>query len=143
MPPKIGFILLTHNNPDQVIRLIATLNRMFDDPPIVCHHDFSKSDLPVDMLTKNVSLVQPHLQTGWAKFSVVEATLRAFELMYGNVNSPDWSVLLSGADYPIKSSKQILHDLASSSHDVHIHHEQINYDVYKRGEGDQSSSNAD
>jgi Core-2/I-Branching enzyme len=138
MPPAIGFILLTHNKPDQVIRLIATLNRMFDNPPIVCHHDFSKSEFPVDMLTKNVSLVSPHLQTGWAKFSVVEATLRAFELMYGNVNSPDWSILLSGADYPIKSSKQILHDLASSSYDVHMHHEQINYNVYGR---DRASSN--
>jgi hypothetical protein len=105
---------------------------MFDHPPIVCHHDFSKSDLPIDTLARNVSLVHPHLQTGWSKFSVVEAMLLALQLMYETPTSPDWFILLSGADYPIKPATQILQDLASSSYDVHIHHEQINYNAYER-----------
>jgi hypothetical protein len=33
--PTVGFVLLTHNNPVQVLRLIATLNRLFNYPPIV------------------------------------------------------------------------------------------------------------
>lgn len=82
MTLTVGFILLTHNKPHQVIRLVTVLNRMFDHPPIVCHHDFSKSELHLDPLTKNVSLVQPHLQTGWGKFSLVGAMLCALQLMY-------------------------------------------------------------
>jgi len=125
MTPIVGFILLTHKQPHQIIRLVNTLNRMFDHPPIACHHDFSKSDLPIATLASNVSLVQPHLRTGWGKFSVVEAMLRALQLMYETTTSPDWFILLSGVDYPIQPAKQILHDLASSLYDVHIHHEQI------------------
>jgi Core-2/I-Branching enzyme len=132
MIPTVGFILLTHNKPYQVVRLIDTLNRMFDNPQIVCHHDFSKTDLPLEKISKNVSFVQPHLQTGWSKFSVVEAMLGALKLMYEAPDTPDWFILLSGADYPIKSSQQILQDLASSEYDVHMHHEQINYNAYER-----------
>lgn len=130
MAPTVGFILLTHNKPHQIIRLITKLNCMFDYPPIVCHHDFSKSTLAVDFLTKNVLLVHPHLQTGWAKFSVVEAMLNALKLMYKSPK-PDWFILLSGGDYPIKPAKQILYDLASSSYDVHIKNEQIIYNAYE------------
>jgi Core-2/I-Branching enzyme len=131
MTPTVGFILLTHNRPHQITRLVKVLNHMFDYPPIVCHHDFSKSDLPTEALTKNVSLVHPHLQTGWGAFSVVEAMLRALQIMYETPTSPDWFILLSGADYPIKPAQQILQDLSSSPYDVHISHEQINYNAYE------------
>ncbi|KAM3116121.1 beta-1,6-N-acetylglucosaminyltransferase [Phormidesmis sp. 146-33] len=130
MTLTIGFILLTHNKPHQIVRLVNTLNRMFDQPTIVCHHDFSKSDLPTDQLTGNVSLVNPHLQTGWGKFSVLEAALQALSSMYEASTPPDWFVLLSGADYPIKPAKQILSDLASSSYDVYIRHTEIKYNDY-------------
>ncbi len=128
---SIGFVLLTHTKPLQIYRLINKLNRMFNYPLIVCHHDFSKCDLSVDTLSKNVLLVRPHLQTEWADFSVEEATLQALKLMYEIPDPPDWFVLLSGADYPIKSAKQILDDLTSSQYDAYIQYEQITYETYK------------
>lgn len=128
---SIGFILLTHTKPLQIYRLINTLNRMFNYPLIVCHHDFSKCDLSVDNLTKNVLVVRPHLQTEWAKFTLVEATVQALQLMYEVPDAPDWFVLLSGADYPIKTAKQILDDLASNPYDAYIQYEQITYKIYK------------
>ncbi|MEH2286473.1 beta-1,6-N-acetylglucosaminyltransferase [Nostoc sp.] len=127
----IGFILLTHRKPQQTYRLINKLNKMFNYPVIVCHHDFSKCDLSVNSLSKNVLLVHPHLQTEWADFSVEEATLQALKLMFEGSNVPDWFVLLSGADYPIKTARQILDDLASTSYDACIQYEQITYETYK------------
>jgi hypothetical protein len=132
MQPPLGFVLLTHNKPHQVIRLIETLNRMFDHPPIVCHHDFSKSQLP-DNLPDNVTLVRPHLITGWGNFSVVEAVLRSLELMYQAPTAPDWFVLLSGSDYPIKPADQILNDLVSSPYDVHISYSKIDHTQPPKG----------
>jgi Core-2/I-Branching enzyme len=131
MAPTVGFVLLTHNKPHQVVRLVNTLNRMFDRPPIACHHDFSKCDLPKN-LASNVALVHPHFQTGWGKFSVIDAMLSALMLMYESPDAPDWFVLLSGADYPIKPAQQILDDLATSPYDVHIPHELIQYKAYER-----------
>ncbi|MEA5601195.1 beta-1,6-N-acetylglucosaminyltransferase [Nostoc sp. UHCC 0252] len=128
---SIGFILITHSKPLQIYRLINKLNSMFNYPLIVCHHDFSKCDLSVDRLSKNILLVSPHLQTKWADFSIVEATVQALKLMYEVPECPDWFVLLSCADYPIKTAKQILDDLTSNYYDAYIQHEKITYETYK------------
>jgi hypothetical protein len=128
---SIGFILITYNKPPQIYRLINKLNIMFNYPVIVCHHDFSKCDLPVEKLPKNVLFVHPHLLTEWGGFSLAEATVQALKLMYELENAPDWFVLLSAADYPIKTAKQIYDDFSSSSYDAYIQYEQVTYQSYK------------
>ena len=65
MPQRIGFVLLTHANTPQVRRLIGTPDRMFDAPPIVCHHDFSKSDLAGPGFWRKFSFVLAPEVTGW------------------------------------------------------------------------------
>ncbi|HEV2800160.1 MAG TPA: beta-1,6-N-acetylglucosaminyltransferase [Pyrinomonadaceae bacterium] len=125
MAPTVGFVLLTHNKPQMTGRLIAKLCSMFDAPPIACHHDFSKCDLPVESLPANVSFVRPHVETSWASFTEVEATARAIRLLYESQSAPDWFIYLSGADYPIKPAAQILRDLRASESDAHINAELI------------------
>jgi hypothetical protein len=132
MSLKIGFVLLTHNKPHQAVRLVKRLSDMFGAPPIAWHHDFTQCNLPLDSITKNASLVRPNFQTGWAKFSVVEAMLSALKMLFESKNPPDWFILLSGADYPIKAAEKIAHDLSTSQYDVHIHHEKICFDNYER-----------
>ena len=131
MACPVGFVVLTHNKPKQLVRLITTLNRMFERPPIACHHDFTKCNLASEAFPKNVSFVHPHISTGWARFSVVEAMLRAIQLLYELPNFPNWFILLSGADYPIKSAKRILDDLFTSKYDAHIEHQRIIYNNYE------------
>jgi len=131
MTISIGFVLLTHHQPQQIYRLLAQLNKMFNYPPIVCHHDFFKCDLSMDHLPQNIAFVRPHLQTKWGDFSIVEATIKAIKLLYKSNNSPDWFILLSGSDYPIKTAKQILDDLSSSPYDAHINYAQIKYQTYQ------------
>jgi hypothetical protein len=113
MDSTIGIVLITHQKPDQIIRLVTRLNSMFGEPAIVCHHDFSKCALPLSAFPGNVSFVRPHLPTRWGDFSLVEATVRALQQMYLAPAAPDWVVLLSGADYPIKPAAKILHDLSA------------------------------
>ena len=131
MAYTVGFVLLTHNKPKQIVRLIDTLNRVFCSPPIACHHDFTKCNLPSEAFKKNISFVRPHIATDWGRFSVVEATLLALQLLYKSGNSPDWFVLLSGADYPIKPAERILHDLVTDKYDAYIEHERITYNKYQ------------
>ena len=132
MSLKIGFVLLTHNKPRQAVRLVKRLNDMFGAPPIAWHHDFSQCNLPLDLITKNAFFVHPNFQTAWAKFSVVEAMLSALKMLFELKDPPDWFILLSGADYPIKAAEKIAHDLSTSQYDVHIHHEKICFDKYER-----------
>src|SRR5262249_19190201 len=125
MSLDIGFALVTHEKPKQIRRLIHRLNTMFDGPPIACHHDFGQCSLPIDEFPANVSFVLPSLQTRWGAFVIAEGAARAIRLLYEAPSAPDWFVLLSGADYPIKPASRIRDDLAASPYDAHIHHELI------------------
>jgi Core-2/I-Branching enzyme len=130
MAPSIGFVLLTHDRPHQTWRLIGTLNRLFENPPIAWHHDFSKCDLNRTDVPSNISVLQPHVRTGWSRFSVVEATISALRTLYSRVDAPDWFYLLSNSCYPIKPRARILKDLELTDADVHIRCEPIVYQPY-------------
>lgn len=111
MSRSIGFIVVSHRDPPMVRRLMTKLTEMFDRPRIVCHHDFSKCALGDEPFGDHVSFVRPHIATGWGDFSVVEATVMAIRQMFTAASAPDWFVLLSGADYPIKPAAKIVEDL--------------------------------
>ena len=45
MSKRIGFVILSHNNPQQLLRLVRCLQRIYDNPPIAIHHDIGQSPL--------------------------------------------------------------------------------------------------
>jgi hypothetical protein len=117
MSTTIGFVIVTYANPKQLLRLVQRLQRVYDNPPIVCHHDFGQCGLNIDEFPKETRFVLPNEKTGWGKFVVVVAALRALELLYQK-SSPDWFVLLSGSDYPTMRADNVLADLASCGGDA-------------------------
>jgi hypothetical protein len=123
---RIGFVIITHNNPQQALRLMSRLNEVYDSPPIAWHHDFSKTDFPQELLTSNVKMVKEFVKTSWGTFSLVEAKLKALELLYSE-SSPDYYYTLSGADYPVRSASEVLNDLGKLNGDVFIRSSLISY----------------
>ncbi|WP_412972330.1 beta-1,6-N-acetylglucosaminyltransferase [Glaciecola sp. MF2-115] len=124
---EIGFIILTHDNPNQTLRLVSRLNSLYGFPPISLHHDFSKSYLPASQLTENVFLVKDYVVTHWGTYSLVEAKLKALALLFEKF-SPKYYVTLSGADYPVKKASDVLETLNSLKSDVYIRSSLISYD---------------
>lgn len=117
--PSVGFVILSHANPNQALRLVRTLDRMYDSPPVAWHHDVSQSALETANLPSNVELVTPFIRTGWGKFSVVRAFLAALRLLYA-ADGPDWFCLLSGADYPAAPADVVLEDLKLADCDAFL-----------------------
>lgn len=120
----LGFVILSHQHQAQLLRLIATLNRLYDDPPIACHHDFGQSSIRLDAFPANVRFVSPHAKTGWGKWGVVEGALRALALLYED-GGPDWFTLLSAADYPVRPARDVLAELAAAPVDAFIDYREI------------------
>lgn len=118
----IGFVLVTHSNQQQIRRLVARLDGIFDHPPIALHHDFGKCALDISEFP-NVKLVQPHFSTRWSHISVVRATMAALRLLYTADAGPDWFCVLSGADYPVRSADAVLADLEAGECDAYVQHE--------------------
>lgn len=122
--PPIGFVILSHRAPHQLLRLTRTLGRLYDNPPIVCHHDFGQVPLDRSCFPVHVRFVDEWVATGWGKWSVVDAFLRSLSTLYSTAN-PEWFVLLSGADYPIRPASDVIADLRASGVDAFIDVHQI------------------
>ena len=124
MNNAIGFVVLTHSNPDQILFLCERLNQLFEEPAIAVHHDFGQCPLDRSRLPRNVVFVENWSRTRWGGAGVVDGALKALRLLYAG-EGPDWFVLLSGADYPIKNAKTILADLMQGAYDAYIDHRRI------------------
>jgi hypothetical protein len=133
MSVKIGFAIITHNDPERLLRLVKILNVMFGAPPIVCHHDFGQSPLQEALFPKNVRFVHPHIATGWGDITLPLAALRAFSLLREN-DRPDWYFLLSGSCYPVRPAEEILADLSSKKYDAHLDNREILYRALPPGQ---------
>src|SRR4051812_22514736 len=105
----IGFVILTHSNPPQIMRLIRCLNAIYANPPIVLHHDFSKCPAEFS-LPSNVKIVEPHIVTGWAQLSLVRAAMAGMEAPYSKGENSDWIAVLSGPCYPTLQAKKVLRE---------------------------------
>jgi hypothetical protein len=135
---KIGFVILSHSFAGQLIRLARQLSLLFDDPPIVCHHD-GRSRCPLDtgLFPPNVQFVRPSLVTSWGRISVVKAGLAALRLLINRRHPPDWFYLLSASDYPVVSPAVVRADLEDAKHDVFMEIRRITYELTKsRGDAD-------
>jgi hypothetical protein len=116
----IGFVVFTHRDPPQIVRLLSRLRELYGaDAPIALHHDFSQSGLEPP-LPGGVQVVRPHLPSGWGAWNIVEATLAALRLLYRGGGGPDYVVNLSGTDYPVAAPHRVVADLRAGGADAYI-----------------------
>jgi hypothetical protein len=121
MGAQIGFVVLSHSQPEQLRRLLSTLDRAYRNPPIVVHHDFSQCRLPDDAAgwSTDLQFVRPHIHTEWGRFSIVEAFLAALALLF-STRAPDWFVLLSASDYPARAGLSVVRELTTGDADLYM-----------------------
>ncbi|HTU45314.1 MAG TPA: beta-1,6-N-acetylglucosaminyltransferase [Bryobacteraceae bacterium] len=123
---RLGFVILSHANPDQVLRLAKRLADTFAPAAIACHHDTNKSAIDAKRLPAFCTLVKNAVNTSWGRFSVVEAELRALQLLYDKYD-PDWFVMLSGADYPVQRASVVSAELSQGGYDAYVDFRKISF----------------
>lgn len=121
---NIGFVILSHRDPGMLQRLVSRLNRSFDSPPIVCHHDTHQMSIDSERFPSNVQFVARPIRTRWGHISLVHAFRIALRQLY-EWRPTDWFVFLSANDYPVKSGSQILAELRESPFDAYLDHRPI------------------
>jgi Core-2/I-Branching enzyme len=123
---RIAFVVLTHANPAQILRLIHALNAVYQRPRIVIHHDFHQCALDGFPQHPNVRFVEPARYTSWADFSLVAATVDAIRILMETGEPFDWFALLSGADYPTKPGQDARAELAGLDCDACLLYDEVN-----------------
>jgi hypothetical protein len=121
MAAPIGFAVSTYQDPPQIIRLLARLRQLYGpEAPIALHHHFGQSPLDEALLPPRVRVVRPHLSTSWGAWATVDSVLCALRLLYADGEGPDYTVLLSGTDYPVARPERVLADLRGAGADAYL-----------------------
>lgn len=104
---KIAHLILAHNNPQQLEKLVRRLT--YADDAVYIHLD-KKATLEQFIYLKslsNVYFINKRINVSWGACSIVVATINGFEQIINSGNDYDYINLLSGADYPLQSLAHI------------------------------------
>ncbi|CAM9360394.1 unnamed protein product, partial [Choristocarpus tenellus] len=117
---RLAYVLLVHESPQQVIRLINALDETDHGGTwFVVHVDAKAELMQQEVLSAmegrpNVIVMteKSRLSVSWGGFNVVQATLNAIELAVEREIPFHWLWILSGTTYPIASNREIRAKLA-------------------------------
>jgi hypothetical protein len=104
---RIAYLILAHNAPNHLSRLVRALDS--PNTGFFIHVD-RKSDISPfrDSLSQcDVTFLQDRVGVYWGDFSVVKATIKLINEALNQAPEPGYLVLLSGSDYPLKSPQYI------------------------------------
>ncbi|BEV08081.1 beta-1,6-N-acetylglucosaminyltransferase [Methylophilus sp. DW102] len=103
---KLAYLILAHNNPAHLGRLMEGLKTSATD--FFIHID-KKSNLDefIHLAGTQVFFSNQRVPVYWGTFSQIEATLALMQQAIAAEKPYDYFVLLSGADYPIQSADYI------------------------------------
>ncbi|AFY54580.1 putative N-acetylglucosaminyltransferase [Rivularia sp. PCC 7116] len=114
---KICYLIQTHQNVEQIYRLIHRIKQSNFDNKIIISHDFTNCNLDeVDLQKRGVEV----LKTQGGKrgdFFVIQSYLNGIEWLIDNRIEYDWLIYLSGQDYPIKPISEIEAFLSKTNYD--------------------------
>lgn len=106
MDYPICYLILCHNNPRNVKKLIETLHA--DDAYFVIHIDKkSQDDFSFLSTTSNVYIVHDRISITWGDITIIDAVLSLARSAIELVPFAHHYCLLSGADFPVKSHNYI------------------------------------
>ena len=118
---KIAHLILCHSNPSQLERLVKRL--LHNDAWIYIHLDNKAAIAPFLHLQElpNVIFVKKRVNVYWGGYSIIQATLNGFTEILASGLTFDYINLLSGQDYPIKSTATIHQFLANNPGKAFMH----------------------
>ena len=116
---SICYLILCHDNPWHVLRIIETLKA--DDAFFVIHVD-KKSTVDFSCICENehVKFADARVAAKWGDISVIDAVLALSEFAVRAFPDACHYVLLSGADFPVKSHAYIKDYLVRNSNTDYI-----------------------
>jgi len=104
--PRIAYLVMAHDTPAHLRRLVSGLST--ETSEFFVHLD-RKARLPgfADVTGSRVHFTKKRCAVYWGDFSQVEAILTLIRAVLANDRGFDRLVLLSGADYPVRSAGYI------------------------------------
>lgn len=107
---NFAYLILAHKDPDQVCRLVQSLNT--NESKFIIHIDSKVEIRPFLRLFENypegkIFFCPGRKSIDWGSYSMVEATMAMIQFMFKMELEVDYVHLISGQDYPVMSNYEI------------------------------------
>jgi hypothetical protein len=118
---RIAYVVVSHRNPGQVVRLVAAL-REGPAAEVLVRHDARRSSLdPSELERLGARPLHDGVDFEWGGWSQLEMLLSCLDQARAQID-PDWLLVLSGQDYPLRPMAEIEAGLAAREHDAMLGH---------------------
>lgn len=115
----VAYIVISHRNPEQVLRLVRVLGEG-PGARVLVRHDPRGERLPnAEVEAAGGEPLADRMQSrwgGWSQLQVILSCLREASARH----DPDWTLLVSGQDYPLRPMAAIEGDLGGSPADARL-----------------------
>ena len=115
----VAYLVLSHRNPPQVLQLVRALA---EGPAarVLVRHDTRHSTLARPAIeAAGGEAIEDAIDVEWARWSYLALILRCLEEARRRLD-PDWTLILSGQDYPLRAMAAIEADLDRSPADARL-----------------------
>jgi hypothetical protein len=116
------FLIQTHRDPDQLLRLVGTLQKGCADAIVLVSHNPNGTPLPPSLFDGQPNVHVIRGRGGRGDFSILHGYLGAVRWLRDNRIDYDWLTNLSGQDYPAASLARFAAELSEAEHDGFLHH---------------------
>jgi hypothetical protein len=120
-PDRVAYLVLSHQNPRQIVRLVDRLVRSDPAGEVVVNHDAARGALDLGDYCQHprVHLMRTSSRRRWGRYAVVKDQLDTLSWAVANLDV-DWLTVLSGQDYPLRSLASFGSVLAESGYDAFL-----------------------
>jgi hypothetical protein len=118
---RIAYVVLSHRNPGQVLRLVGALN---EGPAseVLVRHDGRHSRLDEAELERlGARTIEDEIEFEWGGWTQLQVLLSCLGRAAEELD-PDWLLVLSGQDYPLRPIQEVEEWLAGGKHDALLGH---------------------
>jgi len=133
-----AYVVISHRQPDQVLRLARTLRTASPSCTLVMHHDDRASALDEAALAAlgGVERVLPPTPVAWGWTSQLEMLQRCLAHALERVDFA-WLVVLSGQDYPIRRLEDSERELHAGGFDAYLETAPVQPPAWSRADADE------
>jgi hypothetical protein len=116
---RVAYIVLSHRHPEQVLRLVSALAEG-PGARVLVRHDQRGSRLPTaEIEAAGGEPVEDEIEFGWGGWSQLEVIVSCLSEAVAR-HDPDWALILSGQDYPLRPLAAIEADLERGGSDARL-----------------------
>jgi hypothetical protein len=121
VPDRVAYIVLSHQNPRQILRLVDRLVRSDPAGEVVVNHDAALGALDLCDYSEHprVHVQQSSSRRRWGSYTLAKDLLDAVSWVVAHLDV-DWLTVLSGQDYPLRSLASFGSELAASGYDAFL-----------------------